>query len=230
MKWMVIILACFSFTVSSNTVVEEATKDTDKSNSADLTQFDLPFLLGDWYLINPDPENSSENFVAIKLTLNSNYSFQIDIQKKDYSVDHWEGLYAANEDTIILGLNTSQPQVYNYEGNHNLLNMNGVTFTKALPNALAGMWSSESLSGDDLLASNVSQMDLVLQPDFVFLFRVSNSDGEEAVHKGVYYTEGNNLVLLYENGEHNTTYTLQNDRLTLEEEGGGMFAVLNRIR
>ena len=40
MKWMVIILACFSFTVSSNTVVEEATKDTDKSNSADLTQFD----------------------------------------------------------------------------------------------------------------------------------------------------------------------------------------------
>ncbi|OIQ26375.1 hypothetical protein [uncultured Vibrio sp.] len=220
MKWIVVLLACVSFSVLSQT----------SNNNKDLTQFDLPFLLGDWYLVNPDPKNSSDNFIAIKLSLNSNYSFQIDIQKKDYSVDHWEGLYAANDDTIILGLNTDEPQVYNYSGNHNLLNMNGVMFTKALPNALAGMWSSESLSGDDLLASNVSQMDIILQPDFVFLFRVINEEGVENVHKGVYYTEDDHLVLLYEKGEHETRYTLNNDRLTLEADEGGMFAVLNRIR
>ncbi|PMJ91993.1 hypothetical protein [Vibrio sp. 10N.261.55.A7] len=220
MRWIVVLLACVSFSVFSQT----------SNDNKDLTQFDLPFLLGDWYLVNPDPKNSSDNFIAIKLSLNSNYSFQIDIQKKDYSVDHWEGLYAANEDTIILGLNADEPQVYKYSGNHNLLNMNGVMFTKALPNALAGMWSSESLAGDDLLASNVSQMDIILQPDFVFMFRVINDKGVENVHKGVYYTEDDHLVLLYENGEHETRYTLNDDRLTLEAEEGGMFAVLSRIR
>ncbi|MEZ8823760.1 hypothetical protein AB6E04_05330 [Vibrio amylolyticus] len=220
MRWIVVLLACVSFSVLSQT----------SNDNKDLTQFDLPFLLGDWYLVNPDPKNSSDNFIAIKLSLNSNYSFQIDIQKKDYSVDHWEGLYAANEDTIILGLNADEPQVYKYSGNHNLLNMNGVMFTKALPNALAGMWSSESLAGDDLLASNVSQMDIILQPDFVFMFRVMNDKGVENVHKGVYYTEDDHLVLLYENGEHETRYTLNDDRLTLEAEEGGMFAVLSRIR
>jgi hypothetical protein len=73
-------------------------------------------------------------------------------------------------------------------------------------------------------------MDLVLQPDFVFTFRVANESGEEAIHQGVYYTEGDHLVLLYEDGEHDTRYTLNSDVLTLEGEEGGMYAVLNRIR
>ncbi|RTZ16891.1 hypothetical protein EJ063_08885 [Vibrio aquaticus] len=203
--------------------------ETSRDNS-DLTQFDQPFLLGDWYLVNPNPEESQENFLAIKLTLDSNYSFNIDIQKRDYSVDHWEGLYTANDDTLILGLNTSEPQIYEYSANHNLLNLNGVVFTKALSNSLAGMWSSAHLTGDDVSASDVHQLDLILQPDFVFMFRVSNDDGDEAVHKGVYYTEGEHLVLLYENGEHETKYTLNSDTLTLEMEQGAMYAVLNRIR
>lgn len=199
-------------------------------DNSDLTQFDQPFLLGDWYLINQNPEESKENFLAIKLSLDSNYSFKIDIQKRDYSVDHWEGFYTANDDTLILGLNTSEPQIYEYSANHNMLNLNGVMFTKALSNSLAGMWSSQQLSGDDMSANDVHQLDLILQPDFVFMFRVSNDDGDEAIHKGVYYTEGEHLVLLYENGEHETTYTLNSDTLTLEMEQGAMYAVLNRIR
>ncbi|NOH79781.1 hypothetical protein F0231_08485 [Vibrio sp. RE86] len=199
-------------------------------DNSDLTQFDQPFLLGDWYLINQNPEESNENFLAIKLSLDSNYSFKIDIQKRDYSVDHWEGFYTANDDTLILGLNTSEPQIYEYSANHNMLNLNGVMFTKALSNSLAGMWSSQQLSGDDMSANDVHQLDLILQPDFVFMFRVSNDDGDEAIHKGVYYTEGEHLVLLYENGEHETTYTLNSDTLTLEMEQGAMYAVLNRIR
>ncbi|WP_394250866.1 hypothetical protein [Vibrio profundi] len=220
MRWMLIFLACISLGVASN----------ESTNKGDLSYFDQPLLLGDWYLVNQNPDEGSENFLAIKLSLNSNYSFKIDIQKKDYSVDHWEGLYTANEDTIILGLDSSEPQVYAYSSNHNMLNLNGVMFTKALPNALAGIWSSEVLAGEDLLASNVQKMDLILQPDFVFMFRVSDDVGGEAVHRGVYYTEGNHLVLLYENGEHDTTYTLNSDVLTLEGEEGDMYAVLNRIR
>ncbi|AAO10990.1 conserved hypothetical protein [Vibrio vulnificus YJ016] len=222
MKWLLTLLA--ALTLSSVYAQDTSTK------SADLTYFDTPLLLGDWYLVNPNVEESREDFRAIKLTLNSKYEFQIDIQKRDYSIDHWEGIYTANEDTIILGLNTDEPQVYQYESNHNMLNLNGVTFTKGLPNALAGIWSSAQLSGEGMIANQINKMDLILQPDFVFMFRVTSEDGDESVKKGVYYTEGNHLVLLYENGEHDTTYVLDTDQLTLQEESGEMLAVLNRVR
>ncbi|ADV86624.1 hypothetical protein JKP28_10425 [Vibrio vulnificus] len=222
MKWLLTLLA--ALTLSSVYAQDTSTK------SADLTYFDTPLLLGDWYLVNPNVEDSREDFRAIKLTLNSKYEFQIDIQKRDYSIDHWEGIYTANEDTIILGLNTDEPQVYQYESNHNMLNLNGVTFTKGLPNALAGIWSSAQLSGEGMIANQINKMDLILQPDFVFMFRVTSEDGDESVKKGVYYTEGNHLVLLYENGEHDTTYVLDTDQLTLQEESGEMLAVLNRVR
>ncbi|ELX4137454.1 hypothetical protein V6450_001738 [Vibrio vulnificus] len=222
MKWLLTLLA--ALTLSSVYAQDTSTK------SADLTYFDTPLLLGDWYLVNPNVEDSREDFRAIKLTLNSKYEFQIDIQKRDYSIEHWEGIYTANEDTIILGLNTDEPQVYQYESNHNMLNLNGVTFTKGLPNALAGIWSSAQLSGEGMIANQINKMDLILQPDFVFMFRVTSEDGDESVKKGVYYTEGNHLVLLYENGEHDTTYVLDTDQLTLQEESGEMLAVLNRVR
>ena len=218
-------LVVFLSLVLSFSVLGEQTHD-----NRDLTHFDQPFLLGDWYLVNPDPEQSQENFLAIKLTLDSDYRFNIDIQKRDLTVDHWEGNYSANEDIIVLGLNSHEPQVYHYSANHNLLNLNGVMFTKALSNSLAGMWSSEQLSGVDASTSNVHQLDLILQPDFVFLFRVTNGDGVEAVHRGVYYTEGEHLVLLYKHGEHGTKYTLDSDILTLEMGEGALYAVLNRVR
>ncbi|MEZ9564204.1 hypothetical protein ACFFUO_18935 [Vibrio artabrorum] len=227
MKQILLFLSCVSFIAFAS---EGAPSGQQSKSDSNLSYFDLPLLLGDWYLMNPNPRQGSENFRTIKLTLNSNYSFTIDIQKKDYSVDHWEGLYNANEDTLILGLNTSEPQVYAYSSNHNMLNLNGVMFTKALPNALAGIWSSAELSGSDLRASNIQKMDLVLQPDFVFMFRVSDEVGSEVVRRGVYYTEGDQLVLLYENGEHGTRYTLNSDVLTLQGEEGDMFAVLKRIQ
>ncbi|WP_192890620.1 hypothetical protein [Vibrio bathopelagicus] len=227
MKWILLVLSCLSFAALGS---EGAPSVQQSKSDSNLSHFDLPLLLGDWYLMNPEPDKGTENFRAIKLTLDSNYSFTIDIQKKDYSVDHWEGLYNANEDTLILGLNTSEPQVYAYSSNHNMLNLNGVLFTKALPNALAGIWSSAELSGSDLRASNIQKMDLVLEPDFVFMFRVSDEVGSEVIRRGVYYTEGDQLVLLYENGEHGTRYTLNSDVLTLQGEEGDMFAVLNRIR
>ncbi|MBD1564483.1 hypothetical protein P4S52_01850 [Vibrio sp. SA48] len=224
MKWITLIVACITVLVTHSVYSSESTKHTD------LTQFDLPFLLGDWYLLNDNPDSSSENFRAIKLTLESNYRFTINIQKKDFSVDQWQGDFDANSNTLILGVTSSQPQVYEYESNHNLLNLNGVTFTKVLPNALAGVWLSEQISGEDLSSININKLDLVLQPDFVFMLRVSGINGNESVHKGVYYTEGDHLVLLYRDGEHDTRYTLARDTLTLEVEGGSMFAVLTRVR
>ncbi|CAH1608549.1 MULTISPECIES: hypothetical protein [Vibrio] len=219
MKWFIILLSFCCYSVSS--------AETNKED--ELSHFDTPFLIGDWYLMNPNPEDSAENFRAIKLTLGSNYTFSIDIQKKDYSIDHWEGLYNANEDTIVLGLNTDEPQIYAYQNNHNTLDLNGVTFTKGLSNALAGIWSSSHVAGDGMLANNINQMDLILQPDFVFMFRVANESGEESVKQGVFYTEGEHLVLLYENGEHGTRYKLNQNELTIEDSSGEMYAVLNRV-
>ncbi|CAH0526006.1 hypothetical protein [Vibrio hippocampi] len=220
MKWLAMLIIFCSFSV-----VSSPSRDNN-----DLTHFDQPFLLGDWYLVNPEPDNETDSFLAIKLSLESNYTFSIDIQKSDYSVEHWSGLFSANEETLILGLNSEDPQIYDYQSNHNKLNLNGVLFTKALSNGLAGIWSSVTVSGDDKQAKIINQMDLILQPDFVFTFRVRSDAGDEAIHSGVYYTEDDHLVLLYQNGEHDTTYTLTEDELTLEVEDGDMFAVLNRIR
>lgn len=224
MKWLAIMIACLSLLFSGSAF---SVRDSD---TRDLTQFDQPFLLGDWYLINPNPQESKENYLAIRLNFESDYTFSIDIQKKDYSVDHWEGLYSANNDTIILGLNSDEPQVYQYKSSHNLLHLNGVLFTKALSNSLAGIWSSTSLSGNDLSAGDLQSIDLILQPDFVFLFRASGSNGGEALHQGVFYTEGDHLVLMFEDGEHDTQFTLNHDQLTLEVENGSVYAVLDRVR
>ncbi len=219
MKWFFMLLSVFCFSVQSAGDNQEEV----------LSHFDTPFLIGDWYLLNPDPEGSAENFRAIKLTLGSDYTFSIDIQKKDYSIDRWEGMYNVNEDTIVLGLNSDEPQIYAYQNNHNTLDLNGITFTKGLSNSLAGIWTSTYVSGDGLAASNVNRMDLILQPDFVFMFRVTNESGQESIKQGVYYIEDEYLVLLYENGEHGTTYKLNKNKLTIEDSNGDMYAVLNRV-
>jgi hypothetical protein len=192
--------------------------------------FDYPFLLGDWYLLNPNADNGNDDFRTIRLSFTSNFDFLIQIQKRDYSVDQWSGSYSVGDEAIVLGLNTDIPQYYEYKISHNRLLLNGITFYKLLNKEMAGIWTSESLSGEDLLASNVSKMDLVLQPDFVFLFRSSNDSGAQSVHHGVYYIENDQLILLYENGEHESTFTLQDDQLTLEGEESDMFAVLNRVK
>ncbi|MDF9389322.1 hypothetical protein EXZ60_10815 [Vibrio sp. 1151_11] len=225
MKWISIIFTCIVLISTSAAQSQSSGTQTHQ----DLTQFDLPFLLGDWYLLNPNPDTSSDDFRSIKLTLESNYRFKIDIQKKNYNVEHWEGEFDASDNSLILGLNSSQPQVYQYQVNHNMLNLNGIMFTKALPNALAGVWSSKQIFGEDAIATDINQLDLVLQPDFLFMFRVSGANGNESIHKGVYYTEGDHLVLLYEDGEHDTRYTLVSDMLTLEVENGSMSAVLARV-
>ncbi len=52
MKWFIILLSVCCFSVSS--------AETNKED--ELSHFDTPFLIGDWYLMNPNPDDSSENF------------------------------------------------------------------------------------------------------------------------------------------------------------------------
>ena len=219
MKLLIIILACFSI----------GTARAELSMKGDLTQFDYPFLLGDWYLFNPDPQQSEEDFLTIRLSLASDYRFVIQVEKKDYSVDYWQGLYTVGIDTLILGINTEVPQSYQYRSSHNRLMLNGITFIKGLPNAIAGAWTSRNIQGDDILASNVNQMDLILQPDFVFLFMAQSRDGTFVTHEGVYYMEDDHLILMYEEGEQDSRYTLNKNTLTLKSENFDMYAELSRV-
>jgi hypothetical protein len=196
---------------------------------SDLTQFDYPFLLGDWYLINPNPAEGHAEFLAIRLHIASNYQFAIEIQNKDQSVNYWQGDYSLSRDTLVLGLNTDSPQFYNYSANHNQLMLNGIQFSKGYPSALIGRWKSAEIRGDDILASNVSTVSLTLQPDFMFLFMSESVDGNLAAYQGVYYYEGNSLVLLYEKGEHNSRYKIENNNLILESDDFDMYAVMNKV-
>lgn len=208
----------------SAAAAEKAPSSTDQ-----LMLFEQPFLLGDWYLINPLPEQSSEDFLAVKLTLASNYQFAIDIEKKNHKVDRWSGEFAIDKNKIVLGVNSPTPQVYEYEENHNILKLNGVIFTKFLTNKLAGSWSSVVVSGDGMAANQIEKIELILQPDFIFSFKAIDAEGEEIVQQGIFFTERDNLILLFEDGEQETTFKLKQNQLTIQDRNGEMYAVLNRV-
>lgn len=220
MKWLILWVACLSMPLSASGL----------RDNLDLTSFDYPFLLGNWYLVNPYPSEQEEDFHSIRLSIVSNYTFFIEIQKTDYSIEQWEGLYSASNDTLVLGLNSETPQYYNYLVNHNQLMLNGITFVKGLPRNLVGSWTSERITGEDILASKVSHLALTLQPDFIFKFKVESDSGEHAVHQGIYYYENDHLVLMYEGGEQDSRYTISDNTLTLESENFDMYAVLTRAK
>ncbi|WCE31083.1 hypothetical protein [Vibrio sp. SCSIO 43137] len=220
MRWIIVILACISFTVASYEI------DNDRS---DITQFDHPFLLGDWYLVNHYPDESEQDFVVIRLHITSDYTFGIEIQKIDNTYEYWGGEYSANSDTIVLGMDSENPQLYSYMVNHNQLILNGIYFSKGYHSELVGSWTSEDLKGEEIRASKVSKVNLVLQPDFMFMFKAESTDGNLAAYQGIYYFEGDNLVLMYEKGEQASKYSINEGKLTLESGNFDMLAVLNRI-
>lgn len=226
MKIIILILACISIGYSYSV---SATSAEIIKNRTDITQFDFPFMLGDWYLINPSPDEGHVDFLAIRLHISSDYQFAIEIQNKDLSVHYWQGDYSLSSDTLVLGLNSETPQTYSYLASHNQLMLNGIQFSKGYPSALVGRWKSEEIRGDDILASNVSTVSLTLQPDFMFLFMSESDDGNLAAYQGIYYYEGEHLVLIYEKGEHNSKYKVDNNTLTLEGAGFDMYTVMNRV-
>jgi hypothetical protein len=199
-------------------------------DSRDLTQFDYPLLVGDWYLLKTN-SGIEQDFAAIRLTLSSSYTFTIQVQNRDDSIGYWEGKYSVDQNTITLGIQSLTPQSYSYVMTHNRLMLNGVIFYKAFSNTLVGYWQSQSLSGHEHGDVGVTKIELVLQPDFVFLIRSCDEQGNEVIHEGVYYTENNHLVFLYEQGEHDARFELDSDdQMILNLEDGAMLAVLTRVR
>ena len=195
----------------------------------DITYFDHPFLLGDWYFINPHPEDTPEGYRSIHVQLRSDYRFQIDVKKQDHSVQHWQGHFSANDEALQFQFTNGEKHNYAYQGSHNTLYMNGLYFYKALPRELAGQWKSDDVKNLEAQGKHaVDHIELLIKPDFVFLFRSVTSQGDETVHQGVFYIEQNHFVFMYEHGQHDAKYSLHNDTMTLDMENGSLLATLSR--
>ncbi len=166
----------------------------------------------------------------MRLLLTSDHQYALEVLYGDETTEQWRGNYAVNEDQLILNSQTSSPQVYLYANNHNQLILNGVTFFKMVDPSLAGIWYSDKLSGYDIQGRAPTHMTLVLQLDFVFFIRSADDVGHEAIYSGLYYTEQDHLVLLYQGGGHDTQFTLTNDTLTWNIDDGAMEAVMTRLQ
>ncbi len=193
----------------------------------DLTQFEYPLLLGRWYMANTSDE--TVDLRNISLDLESNYHFNIRIQKRNNDVDSWTGTYSVGSDFITLGLDGTEPQIFQYQNNHHQLLLNGIVFKKLIPQFLPGIWTSLDLSGRDLLANQIVKIDLYLSPDFLFSFQSFNKDGKLQVRNGVYLIEKDNIVFLFEKGELAAQYYFNHhQQLVLTSNSKDMNVVLGR--
>ncbi|MEZ9527174.1 hypothetical protein [Enterovibrio norvegicus] len=216
-KWISVM--CLLFSLSSAVKAE------------DLTQFDFPLLLGDWYWFSPDqqsePAGEQGAYKAINISFKSDYRFSVKLLNRDGSVEEASGKYDLDETTIVLNDDFGDSQHHEYKLNHNQLMLKGAQFTKILPNNLSGAWYSDIIRGKDV-GEEVEQLALMLRPDFLFSARVSGKEGKSITHRGVYFLEDDHLVLIYRGGQQDSQFELSSNTLKLVDNQFGMEAVLQR--
>ncbi len=103
----------------------------DQRNQAIAIYLILTFLcclvIGIWWIWI---EQRHWNFRAIKLTLDSNYSFSIDIQKKITVSTIGKVCTMPMKTQLATEFETPGASGYAYSSNHNMLNLNGVMFAR----------------------------------------------------------------------------------------------------
>lgn len=195
----------------------------------DITQFDFPLLLGDWYWFSYDQnnENSEVTYKAINIRFTSDYRFWVKLLDKNDNVIEGNGSYDLDETTIVLRDDLGDAQYHNYRLSYNQLMLKGTEFTKILPNDLSGAWYSHAISGQDV-DENVAEFALMLRPDFLFSAKVSGKEGQSVTHQGVYFLEDDHLVLIYQDGQQDSQFLLDANTLILSNSQFGMTTVLER--
>ena len=118
-------------------------------------------------------------------------------------------------------------QQHSYMLSYNQFILDGARFTKLAPDNLPGEWRSSNISGNDV-GEGIEQLSISLRPDFLFSAEVSNSDGKKKEHRGIYYLEGDQIVLIYEDGQQESQFLLGTDTLTLTNKQFGMKATFQR--
>lgn len=192
-----------------------------------LTYFENPFLIGDWYFFKPD--HVDNDYDVLHIALSSENEFKIEmIEIASNTAETWQGTFNISQDSIRFEGKGEESQVYNYKVSHNRLYLNGVEFFKVVPDQMVGSWNSKLVSGEDIMVSNVQSLNLKLRPDFVFLLEVISETGKKNQQVGYYYFENNDLVLLYEEGEQESTFIIKEDVFELKNDQFGMYALLQR--
>ncbi|OEE89168.1 hypothetical protein A1OQ_12300 [Enterovibrio norvegicus FF-162] len=198
----------------------------------DLTQFDFPLLIGDWYWFSPDQQEGTGTdpdvkYKAINITFSSDYQFNVKLLNSDGTVEEAKGFYDLDDSTLVLNDEYGDSQHHEYQLNHNQLMLKGARFTKILPHNLSGAWFSEVIKGKDV-DEQVEKLALMLRPDFLFSVKVSGKQGQQVTHRGVYFLENDHLVLIYRGGQQDSEFQLDSNTLTLTNTDFGMEAILRR--
>ncbi|KLV03780.1 WD40 repeat protein [Photobacterium aquae] len=203
---------------------------TFNAKASDLTEFDYPLLLGDWYWFsNTDEgvESEGASYRAMNVKFKSDYRFVIRLLQVDGSVDEWSGIYDIDETTVTFRSRGQPEQQHSYMLSYNQFLLDGARFTKLAPENLPGNWRSAQISGQDV-GDAVSELSISLRPDFLFSAEVSGKDGKKKEHRGIYYIEDDRIVLIYEDGQQDSQFSLGSDTLTLTNKQFGMEAVMRR--
>ncbi|MBD1574699.1 hypothetical protein HC725_15710 [Vibrio sp. S17_S38] len=214
-----LILLC-SLTLGATTV--EAPKKMD------MFLFENPFLIGSWYVVNPSAQELPDDFLYIRLQLESNYRFTIAIKRKDLSTDTWKGDFTADDGTLTLGPNSQAPQIYSYNVNPSQLMLNGVMFIKTMPMNLAGEWHSTQITGKDVTSSQLVDIDLNLDHNFYFSIHSITDNGKTKYREGVYYIEDNNIYFIYKDGEQSSQFSIQSKQLVLSSTDDDMYIAFQK--
>ncbi|MGF1732328.1 lipocalin family protein [Photobacterium kasasachensis] len=196
----------------------------------DLTEFDYPLLLGDWYWFsNTDDGVDSEgtSYRAMNIKFKSSYRFVIRLLQVDGTVEEWDGKYDIDETTLTFLAKGQPEQQHSYMLSYNQFLLDGARFTKLAPENLPGNWRSSRISGNDV-GDGVSELSISLRPDFLFSAEVSGSNGKKKEHQGIYFIEDDRIVLIYEDGQHDSQFLLGSDTLTLTNKQFGMEAIMRR--
>ncbi len=200
----------------------------DAPKKMDMFLFENPFLIGQWVVLNPMPDELPDDFLYIRLQLESNYRFSIAIKRKDKSVDSWQGDFTVDDGVLTLGPNSHDPQIYSYRVNPHKLLLNGVAFTKLLPAHLSGYWQSTYIRGVDVASSQLSHITLQLEPNFYFSIHSMTQDGTIKSREGVYYIEDNNISFIFQDGEQTSQFSLQAKQLILSSNDLDMYIAFQR--
>ncbi|PSW13367.1 hypothetical protein C9J01_11010 [Photobacterium rosenbergii] len=200
------------------------------ARASNLTEFDYPLLLGDWYWFsNSDEgvESEGANYRAMNIKFKSNYRFVIRLLQTDGNVEEWDGTYDIDESTVTFLSNGQPEQQHSYMLSYNQFLLDGARFTKLAPENLPGKWRSSQISGQDV-GESVSEIALSLRPDFLFSAEVSGKNGKKKEHRGIYFIEDDRIVLIYEDGQQDSQFRLGSNTLTLSNKQFGMEAVMRR--
>ncbi|EAS64636.1 lipocalin family protein [Photobacterium angustum] len=220
MKKLFFIIVLFFFSTFSRPIIAD-----------DITEFDYPFLLGNWYWFSSTEagvESEGESYRAMHVMFKSDYAFAMRLLRTDGKIEQWSGEYNIDETNITFVTEGEEDQMHTYMLSYNQFVLDGARFTKLAPENLPGNWKTSTISGSDVDHS-ISELSLTLRPDFLFSAEVSNNKGKSKEHRGIYYIEDNQLVLLYEDGQHDSEFELSsNDTLTLTNTHFGMEAILQR--